>query len=687
VSSIVPFIDREQSWLAFNQRVLELAEDESIPLLERIRYLTIFASNLDEFYMVRVGSVLGKIELGVNSANSAGLTPKESLEQISLKARELATRHARLFKSDLLPELRKNGIELITWDDLTDIERGYVTKLFADRIFPVLTPLAVDPSHPFPYISGLSLNLAVIVKNQDSGAEFFARIKVPPILPRYIATNGVGSLRFIPIEELIVIHLQELFPGMLIQDHYTFRVTRNQDIELDEEDTDDLLDTLEQELSRRRFGPPVRLEVEEGVDQKLLTRLCEELDINPSSVFSLPAPLDLTDLLRITDLDFPKLKFPVFKSKTVAALSEIDPEEPDLFFAAIRQGEIMLHHPYDSFTTSVVQFIQNAAQDPHVLAIKQTLYRTSGDSPIMEALIEAAEAGKQVLAVIELRARFDEQANVRWARKLEAVGVHVVYGLMGFKTHAKLSLVIRDEPTGIRRYAHVGTGNYNPKTARFYEDLGIISSDPELTEDLTKLFNQLSGFGPQYTFSRLLVAPRTLRPGLLERIENEIGNAKIGKASGIRFKLNSLLDEEFIDALYRASQAGVSVDLVIRGISSIKPGIKGLSENIRVRSILGRFLEHSRIYHFKNGGSDEYWIGSADLMQRNLDRRVESLVRIDKPAHKNMLQEILDISMDPKTSSWHQHDMLWERAEKGKPTQNLEDIQSTFINRNKRGRK
>jgi polyphosphate kinase len=687
VEFTVPFIDREQSWLAFNQRVLELAEDKSIPLLERVRYLTIFASNLDEFYMVRAGSVLGKIELGITAANSAGLTPKESLEQISRKAGELSSRHAHLFKDDLMPELRKNGIEIITWDQLTDSERAHVTKLFTDRIFPVLTPLAVDPSHPFPYISGLSLNLAVIVKNQDSGAEFFARIKVPPILSRYIPTSASGSLRFIPIEELIVIHLQELFPGMLIQDHYTFRVTRNQDIELDEEDSDDLLDTLEQELSRRRFGPPVRLEVEEGVDQKLLTRLCEELDINPSSVFSLPAPLDLTDLLRITDLDFPELKYPPFRSKTVAALSEIDPEEPDLFFAAIRQGEIMLHHPYDSFTTSVVQFLQNAAQDPHVLAIKQTLYRTSGDSPIMEALIEAAEAGKQVLAVIELRARFDEQANVRWARKLEAVGVHVVYGLMGLKTHAKLSLVIRDEATGIRRYAHVGTGNYNPKTARFYEDLGIISSDPELTEDLTKLFNQLSGFGPQSTFSRLLVAPRTLRPGLLERIENEIENSKAGKISGIQLKLNSLLDEEFIEALYRASQAGVPVDLVIRGISSIKPGVAGLSENIRVRSILGRFLEHSRIYHFKNGGADEYWIGSADLMHRNLDRRVESLVRIDKPAHKNMLQEIIDISMDPKTSSWHQQDMSWKRVNTDNLSGDLVDIQSVFIKRSKKGRK
>jgi len=678
-------IDRELSWLAFNQRVLELAEDESIPLLERVKFLTIFASNLDEFYMVRVASVLGKIELGQNAANSAGFTPKDLLEQLSKTSGELLQRHANLFRNNLLPKLNKHGIEIISWDELNESERSYVTKLFADRIFPVLTPLAVDPSHPFPYISGLSLNLAVIVKNPDSGAEFFARIKVPPILSRYIPTSPSGSLRFIPIEELIVIHLQELFPGMLIQDHYTFRVTRNQDIELDEEDTEDLLNTLEQELSRRRFGPPVRLEVEEGVDEKLLKRLCEELDINPSSVFSLPAPLDLTDLLRISELDFPELKYPVFRSKSVAALSEVNPEEPDLFFAAIRQGEILLHHPYDSFTTSVVQFLQNAAQDPHVLAIKQTLYRTSGDSPIIEALIEAAEAGKQVLAVIELRARFDEQANVRWARKLEAAGAHVVYGLMGFKTHAKLSLVIRDEASGLRRYCHVGTGNYNPKTARFYEDLGIMSSDPELTEDLTKLFNQLSGFGPQSTFSRLLVAPRTLRTGLLERIENEIENAKRGVKSGIQFKLNSLLDEEFIEALYRASDAGVSVDLIVRGISAIKPGIAGLSENIRVRSILGRFLEHSRIYHFVNGGNDEYWIGSADLMHRNLDRRVESLVRIDKALHKVALQEILNLSMDQKTSSWHQEGETWKRVHENILGQDLMDIQRTYTKRTIRG--
>jgi len=671
-SSIMPkpeeLIDRELSWLAFNERVLELAQDNEIPLLERLRFMAIFANNLDEFFMVRVASILGKIENEISASNSAGFTPHQLLSAVTTKARELSKRHADHFKNELLPDLSKHDIELITWHDLNEEESSYVTKIFRERIFPVLTPLAVDPSHPFPYISGLSLNLAVLVKHPSTKEEYFARVKVPPILARFIATSSTGSRRFIPLEDVIAIHLQELFPGMTIEDHYTFRVTRNEDLELEEE-SEDLLTSLEQELSRRRFGPPVRLEIEDGIDQKLLTQLCEELKINNESVFSLPKPLDLTALNRIADLDIPELKFRPFKSRTASSLSEVDSGDPELFFAAIRQGEILLHHPYESFTNSVVQFLQNAAQDPQVLAIKQTLYRTSGDSPIIEALIEAAEAGKQVLAVIEIRARFDEQANVRWARKLEAAGVHVVYGLMNLKTHAKLSLVVRDEANGLRRYCHVGTGNYNPKTARFYEDLGIISADPLLTEDLSKLFNQLSGLAPSSSYSRLLVAPRSLRSGLLEKIENEIKNAKAGKPAGIQFKLNSLLDEEFVDALYRASSAGVSVDLVIRGISSIRPGIKGLSENIKVRSILGRFLEHSRIYHFVNAGEDEYWIGSSDLMHRNLDRRVESLMRVDKAQHKDLLTEIFEVSLSSSTSSWHQSDDRWLRHKESQDIQ------------------
>ena len=663
-------IDRELSWLSFNERVLELAQDRDVPLLERLRFMAIFTNNLDEFFMVRVASIMGKIDNEITASNTAGFTPNQLLIAVTSKARELSKRQADHFKNDLLEDLRQHNIELITWHDLNDDESVYVTKIFRERIFPVLTPLAVDPSHPFPYISGLSLNLAVLVKHPTTNEEYFARVKVPPILARFIATSSTGSRRFIPLEDVIAIHLQELFPGMTIEDHYTFRVTRNEDLELEEE-SEDLLTSLEQELSRRRFGPPVRLEIEEGIDQGLLAKLCEELKINKENVFSLPTPLDLTALNRIADLDIPDLKFRPFKSRTASSLSEVDSGDPELFFAAIRQGEILLHHPYESFTSSVVQFLQNAAQDPQVLAIKQTLYRTSGDSPIIEALIEAAEAGKQVLAVIEIRARFDEQANVRWARKLEAAGVHVVYGLMNLKTHAKLSLVVRDEANGLRRYCHVGTGNYNPKTARFYEDLGIISADPLLTEDLSKLFNQLSGLAPSSAYSRLLVAPRSLRSGLLEKIENEIKNAKAGKPAGIQFKLNSLLDEVFVEALYRASNAGVKVDLVIRGISSIRPGIKGLSENITVRSILGRFLEHSRIYHFVNNNDDEYWIGSADLMHRNLDRRIESLMRVDKSQHKELLQEIFDISLSPSTSSWHQIDDNWTRHKESQDIQQL----------------
>ena len=672
--------DRELSWLSFNQRVLELAEDTDTPLLERVRFLSIFSSNLDEFFMVRVATLMSKLENNVTAANVAGITPKELMRQVSFRTNELMSRQSKLYHEEIQPQLSKNGIEFLNWDQLDEAEHSYVSKLFHDRIFPVLTPLAVDPSHPFPYISGLSLNLAVIVKNPNSQDEFFARVKVPEILPRFIATAKFGSTRFLPLEDLIAIHLQELFPGMIIQGHYTFRITRNQDIDLDEEETEDILVSLEQELARRRFGPPVRLEIENGVDAKLVERLSEELGINPENVIQIASPLDLTSLNKIADLDFPELKFERFRSRTAKALSEVDPEDPDLFFAAIRQGEILLHHPYESFTTSVVQFLQNAALDPQVLAIKQTLYRTSGDSPIVEALIEAAEAGKQVLAVIEIRARFDEQANVRWARKLEAAGVHVVYGLMGLKTHAKISLVIRDEANGLRRYCHMGTGNYNPKTARMYEDLGILSADPELTEDLTKLFNQLSGFAPQSTYSRLLVAPSTLRSGITERIDREITNQMAGMPAGIQLKLNSILDETFVAKLYEASQAGVKIELLVRGICAVQPGIKGLSENIIVKSVLGRFLEHSRIFHFVNAGSDEYWIGSADLMGRNLDRRVESLVRIEKKEHQNRLQEIIDLGLSPSTVSWQLVGTEWTKVSENSRGEALSDVHATLIN-------
>lgn len=671
--------DRELSWLSFDQRVLELAEDPATPLLERLRFLSIFSSNLDEFFMVRVATLMSKIENEITAPNIAGITPLDLMHEISLRTKALVDRQSTVLHEDIIPKLKDEEIEFLQWGNLNETERDYVGRLFHDRIFPVLTPLAVDPSHPFPYISGLSLNLAVIVKNPTTHEEFFARVKVPEILPRFIATAKSGSTRFITIEELIAINLQELFPGMVIEEHYSFRVTRNQDIELDEEESEDILLTLEAELARRRFGPPVRLEIESGVESRLVNRLAHELGISEDNIIHAPKPLDLTAFHKIADLGLPVLKFEKFRSRTAHALSEVDPQDTDLFFAAIRQGEILLHHPYESFTSSVVRFLQSAAQDPDVLAIKQTLYRTSGDSPIIEALIEAAEAGKQVLAVIEIRARFDEQANVRWARKLEAAGVHVVYGLMGLKTHAKLSLVIRDEPQGLRRYCHIGTGNYNPKTARMYEDLGILSSDVELTEDLTKLFNQLSGFAPQSTYSRLLVAPRTLRSGITERIDREIENSKAGKPSGIQFKLNSILDESFVAKLYEASQAGVKIELLVRGICAVQPGLKGISENITVKSILGRFLEHSRIFHFINAGESEYWIGSADLMGRNLDRRVESLIRVDRREHHQRLQAILDMGLSDKVSSWTLTGTEWVRKsidEQGKP---LSDMHSTMI--------
>ena len=673
-------IDRELSWLAFNQRVLELAEDAGNPLLERCRYLAIFSSNLDDFYMIRVASLKRKLESGVTQKNTAGYSPYELSAEISKRTQELIARQTKLFHEDLMPQLRQNGIEIVEWDKLTQTEIEYINKIFTKRIFPVLTPLAVDPSHPFPYISGLSLNLAVLVKQPDTKEELFARVKVPASLPRFIETAEFVGSRFITLEKVIIANLDQLFPGMQIEDYYTFRITRNADLELEEEESENLLASMEQELLRRKFGPPVRLEVPSQIDSDLLNRLKAELAIRDEDISHYKEPLDLTGLNKIADLDRPELKFAPFRNQVVQELREVDLESNDEYFAAIRRNEILLHHPYDSFNSSVVRFLEAAATDPHVLAIKQTLYRTSGDSPIVNALIEAAEAGKQVLAVIEIRARFDEQANVRWARKLEDVGVHVVYGLVGFKTHAKLSLIVREEGDLVRRYSHVGTGNYNPKTARMYEDLGILSADDALGEDLNKLFNQLSGFAPQYSYNRLLVAPKGIRPGLLEKIEREIKNKQSGKHAFIRLKLNSLLDEEFVEALYKASIAGVEVDLVIRGICAIVPGISGLSENIRVRSVLGRFLEHSRIFHFANGGDDEIYIGSADLMDRNLNRRVESLVRVDRDEHKRDLIKIFDQYTSSKTAAWHLlSNGKWLLVDKDPSGEQLLDLQSTII--------
>ena len=673
-------IDRELSWLAFNERVLELAEDRSVPLLERCRFLSIFSSNLDDFFMIRVATLKRKLESGVTKTNTAGYSPTDLMSEISKKTQSLIQRQSECFQNDVRIKLAEAGISFIKWKEQDDEEKNYINKIFTDRIFPVLTPLAVDPAHPFPYISGLSLNLAVLVKKPDTNEELFARVKVPSSLPRFIQTKEFASTRFITIEQVIIANLHQLFPGMEIEDYYTFRLTRNADLELEEEESENLLVSMEAELLRRKFGPPVRLEVPMDIKSGLLERLKIELSIKEEDISRYKEPLDLTGLNIIADLDRPELKFAPFRNQIAREFREIDQDSNEEFFAAIRRNEILLHHPYDSFNSSVLRFLEAAATDPDVLAIKQTLYRTSGDSPIVNALIEAAEAGKQVLAVIEIRARFDEQANVRWARKLEDVGVHVVYGLVGFKTHAKLSLVVRQEGSVVRRYCHVGTGNYHPKTARMYEDLGILSADNQLGEDLNILFNQLSGFAPQSTYNRLLVAPRTIRPGLLEKINREIENKKAGKHAFIRLKLNSLLDEEFVEALYLASMAGVEIDLVVRGICAILPGIPGVSENIRVRSVLGRFLEHSRIFHFANGGDDEIYIGSADLMERNLNRRVESLTKISRDEHKKELVKIFDLYLSSKTAAWHLlPDGKWLRVNQDPNGAPLAELQPVMI--------
>ena len=645
-------IDRELSWIAFNSRVLELAEDNSVPLLERLRFLAIVSSNLDDFFMIRVASVKLKIESGISALNSSGFSAHQQLERILEDSKRLIERQNQLFHKIILPALAKQEIHLVHWTDLTEVERDYVSNIFEETVFPVLTPLAVDPSHPFPYISGLSISLAVLVKHPETKEEFFARVKVPSILPRFIATHPHQKNRFITLEDVIAAHLHELFPGMTIEDYYSFRLTRNEDLELDEDDSENLLETMVQELSKRRFGPPVRLEVESDIQPYLLERLVTELEISEREVIKYKGPLDLTGLNQIADLDLPQLKFKPFKGISPRPLVANGDFDISTFFDLLKHQEILLHHPYHSFTSTVVQFLEAAATDPDVLAIKQTLYRTSGDSPIIEALIEAASAGKQVLAVIEIRARFDELANMKWAEKLEAAGVHVVYGLMGLKTHAKLSLVIRKENGRVQRYCHVGTGNYNPRTARLYEDIGILSSNADLCDDLTRLFNQLSGFVKDEEFKRLMVAPYGIRKGLITRIKNEIVGARTGKKTGIRIKLNSLVDEEFIESLYEASIAGVPVEIFVRGICSLVPGIPGKSENIKVRSFLGRFLEHSRIYSFENDGNPEFWIGSADLMQRNLDRRIETLILVDSIEHKRYLSDLLDLYSSDDVVHW-----------------------------------
>src|SRR5215210_2270529 len=655
------FLDRESSWLDFNARVLELAKDERVPLLERLRFTAIFARNLDEFLMVRVAALHRRVAAGITTKNSAGATPRERLDRISQRAHEFVDEHAKTFHDEIVPALAAAGIQILRWGDLDADEVTRLRSLFDERIYPVLTPLAVDPAHPFPYISGLSLNLAVVLRDSDTGTEHFARLKVPPVLPRFVATDEANT-RFLPLEDIIAAHLPQLFSGLEVVETWAFRVTRNEDLEIDN-DVENLVHALERELSRRRFGAPVRLEVDCETSDRVLELLVRELGVSAQSVYRIPTPLDLAGLWSIADLDQDGLRYPWFVPSTHPALRSPDGTPTDVF-AAMRSGDILLHHPYDSFTTSVQRFIEQAAADPGVQAIKLTLYRTSGESPIVDTLIDAARAGKQVLVVVEIKARFDEQANIRWARKLEQAGCHVVYGLVGLKTHCKLVLVVRSEEFGgLRRYVHVGTGNYHPKTARIYEDLGLLTADNAVGADVADLFNHLSGYTRRSGYETMLVAPDTARSGLERLIEREIDNARKGLPSGISVKVNSLVDEAIIDGLYVASRAGVPIDLLVRGMCTLRPGVPGLSDTVRVRSILGRFLEHSRVFRFANAGSPEFLIGSADIMDRNLDRRVEALVEVCDDAAKAELDELLSMAWSAQVDHWWlASDGRWERA-------------------------
>lgn len=696
------FFDRELSWLKFNQRVLECAENEDMPLLERANFAAIFASNLDEFFMVRVAGLKRRIDSGIAVPSAAGLSPRQQLRAISETAHRLQDEHAHYAIDTILPELEKERIVLLTWDKLTSSEQERLSRYYRQQVFPVLTPLAVDPAHPFPYISGGSINLAVIVENPASGKSHFARVKIPGNLPRLVPVDDMTDEEskderygFIAMEKLIAAHLESLFPGMIIKEARSFRVTRNEDIDVEEDDAENLLNAMEKELLRRRFGPPIRLEITDTTSPFLSQLLADQLGVSQDEVYRLPSPLDLTVLFELGSVDRPDLKNRPFVPTTNRQIAEVESSRAQDIFAAIRERDILLHHPYDSFSTSVQAFLAQAAADPKVLAIKQTLYRTSSNSPIIDALIDAAHAGKQVLALVEIKARFDEDANIAWARKLERAGVHVVYGIVGLKTHCKLIEVVRQEADGLRRYCHVGTGNYNPKTARLYTDLGLLTCDPVVGQDLTRLFNQLSGYAPKSSFHRLLVAPRTVRTGLIQRIRREEDAARAGKEAWIKIKVNSIVDEKTIDALYRASQAGVKIDIVERGICALKPGVPGLSENIRVRSILGRFLEHSRIYAFCNAdgpqigegpaSGPEVYIGSADLMHRNLDRRVEALVRVTAPEQVDGLIKYVDLQMADSTMRWHMQPdgtyVLHTKDDEGRP---LVDSQEYLIRKHQR---
>jgi polyphosphate kinase len=652
------FLNREMSWLAFNGRVLALADDERIPLLDRLRFVAIFSGNLDEFFQVRVAGLSDQVEAGVTTQTADGRSPQEQIDAIASIARQQTEQAQALWRDELRPRLERAGVAIVDWVDLDTADQLYFSDLFQSRIFPTLTPLAVDPGHPFPYISDLSLNLAVVLSDPHDGRRLFARVKVPAPLPRFL--RAPDQDRFVPVEQVIAAHLEHLFPGMRIAEHHLFRVTRNADLTVKEGEADDLLAAVETELRRRRFGRAIRLEVTPSMSHEVRALLVRELDLEADQVYESDSLVDLTGLFTIVDLPRADLHDPPFTPVTHPLLASPDVD----IFTALRDNDVLLHHPYHSFATSVVEFIERAADDPHVLAIKITIYRTSGDSPIIDALAAAIEKGKQVAVLVELKARFDEKANIEWARQLEQAGVHVAYGLVGFKIHTTVCMVIRDEPDGIRRYIHIGTGNYNQRTATRYEDLGLLTTDARVGADVTNLFNFLTGYGRGIGYDTLLVAPDTLRKSLGEFIDNEIrcGNGRIV------MKMNSLVDPALIDRLYLASSAGVRIDLIVRGICCLRPGVRGMSENIRVRSIVGRYLEHSRIYAFGNGdgpGKPAYLIGSADLMPHNLDRRVEVLVRVDDTELQSQLQEIIDVSLADDHLSWElDSEGVWARTQR-----------------------
>lgn len=677
------FLNKELSQLAFLDRLLDLAEEPDQPLVERAKFLGIFSANLDDFFQSRVAGLKDQLAAGLHARSMDGRSPAEQLRVVAERVSALVERQMAIFGGQLLPELNKQGVQFLDWEDLDEVDREYLVDFFDHRIFPVLTPLAVDPAHPFPYISSFSLNIGLVVGDPISGEQRFARVKVPPLLPRFIPLPD--GERFVALEQVIAAHLEMLFPNMQLGPQVRFRVTRNADLTLEEGEADDLLAAVEMELRRRRFGEAVRLEIEGGAPGELLDMLSAELEIGPEDVYNIDGPLDLTGLFVLQKLERPDLQYEPWAPMTPPRLATAGDEPADLF-AVLRDKEVLVHHPYDSFATSVEALLAQAARDPATLAIKQTLYRTSGDSAIVASLIAAAEAGKQVVALVELKARLDERANIAWAKALEEAGVHVVYGLVGLKTHAKAAMVVRSEDDGIRRYCHVGTGNYNSDTARLYEDFGLLTADPELGADLTEVFNFLTGYSRRSEYRKVVLAPVGLRRRVVDLIAEQ---AALGERGRVVIKANGLDDATVVDALYEASRAGVPIDLIIRGICLLRPGVSGLSETIRVRSVMGHFLEHSRVFSFGDGvGSDRrIFIGSADLRGRNLDRRVELMVPVTEAESRRRIEEVLDLCLADDEGSWTLcPDGRWERVASTKGVSVHQRLQQLALDRARRRR-